>query len=531
MKTYKPFYFLFIILFITKSFASMSTVVKGDISFYYMQRLSNQSLVNIPFRMLNLDVMHQNNNFDVNGKFALEYRNRKDVDFMASSDPVDINTVLRELYITYYLKNGEISLGKKIYTWGSVDENSPIDIVNAYDNYYLLIGTAERKLGSYSMSFDYYVNNGTLKLSGIYAPMHNATRYPIDDNEYEFGLPITILPSQILSIEKPAEMGLSMQQSFNRGDITFSYFKGYNRVPSFSGFNRYTKVEIDDDENSQTYNQWILSGGTYVDLLYSYHLTEASNIGGVFLFDDFTIRFDYALFKTYDDQDMEEYFDHDCLSGIGYGYSCNGHFISDSPNSYKYVVDSDANGGAIDQETGNFVNGDYHSYPLRQKAEYSQQTFQLELPLSDNYQINMQYFKYKFYDSKFSFDDPLDSGTELEAPLLELPEGCDINDLETCIYFTPGMGAPFAMLSSETFFLSIEKTILDDDLKVTLGSLMDLDEGFGELVSFEADYNVGNGLNAILGITKVIGDSEVDDYVFNEIEDFSNVRFELKYNF
>ena len=524
MKIYKPFYFLFTILFITTSFASMNTVVKGDISFYYMQRLSNQSLVNIPFRMLNLDVMHQNNNFDVNGKFALEYRNRKDVDFMASSDPIDINTVLRELYITYYLKNGEISLGKKIYTWGSVDENSPIDIVNAYDNYYLLIGSTERKLGSYSMSFDYYINNGTLKLSGVYAPMHNATRYPINDNEYEFGLPITILPSQILTIEKPAEIGFSMQQSFNRGDITFSYFRGYNRVPSFSGFNEYTRVE----KNNQ--DQWEWDGGTFIDLLYSYHLTEASNIGGVFLFDDFTIRFDYALFKSYDEQDMEEYFNHDCLSGIGYGYSCTGHLIDQSPLTYKYVVNSD-DISQINQETGNFVNGEYHSYPLRQKAEYSQQTFQLELPLSDNYQINMQYFRYKFYDNKFSFDDPLDDGVTLVIPLLDLPDGCDVNDLETCIYFNPGMGAPFAMLSSETFFLSIEKTILNDDLKVTLGSLMDLDKGFGELVSFEADYDIGNGLNTILGITKVVGDREVDDYVFNEIEDFSNIRFELKYNF
>ena len=60
---------------------------------------------------------------------------------------------------------------------------------------------------------------------------------------------------------------------------------------------------------------------------------------------------------------------------------------------------------------------------------------------------------------------------------------------------------------------------------------MDLDRGFGELVSIETDYNFGNGLNAVLGITKIIGDSEVDNYVFNELEDFSNLRFEIKYHF
>ena len=35
-----------------------------------------------------------------------------------------------------------------------------------------------------------------MKISGIYAPMHNATRYPINDDEYEFGLPTTINKNQ-----------------------------------------------------------------------------------------------------------------------------------------------------------------------------------------------------------------------------------------------------------------------------------------------------------------------------------------------
>ena len=160
MKFFKHFF----LLILTNQILA-STVVTGDASFYYMNRLSDNKLINIPFRMLNLNILHQNNNFDVNGNIALEYRNRKDTDFMESSDPIDINTVLRELYLTYYLDNGEISVGKKIYTWGNVDENSPIDILNAYDNYYLLHGPSERKLGSYSMSVEYYINDGTTKFT------------------------------------------------------------------------------------------------------------------------------------------------------------------------------------------------------------------------------------------------------------------------------------------------------------------------------------------------------------------------------
>ena len=89
---------LVLILFPALIFSGSNTSVTGDVSYYYMQRLDDNSVVNIPFRMLNLNVLHQRDNFDVGGTFSLEYRNRKDVDFMIDSDPTDFNTILRELY-------------------------------------------------------------------------------------------------------------------------------------------------------------------------------------------------------------------------------------------------------------------------------------------------------------------------------------------------------------------------------------------------------------------------------------------------
>ena len=542
MHFYKRFLILFIIVQ-TFLLANKNTVVTGDVNYYYMQRLNNQSLVNIPFRMLNLNVMHQNNNFDVNGNFALEYRNRKDTDFMEDSDPSDINPVLRELYLTYFLDNGEISLGKKIYTWGSVDENSPIDILNAHDNYYLLIGTSERKLGSYSISFDYYVNNGTMKISGIYAPMHNATRYPINDDEYEFGLPTTINKNQIIEIEDPAEMGFSIQQSFYRGEITFSHYRAYDRVPSLSGFNQYSKIYF--NEFAEGGAAWAADGGTsdkpYIDTILNYDLTETTNIGSVLLFDDFTIRFDYAMFKSRDEADMDYYLNRECSEINLYALGGVCHYAgSFNPSEESFVIGAkDQTSDNIDPETLDFITGDRYAYPIRERAEYTQQTFQIELPLADDYQINMQYFKYEFNRKNYFYDDPLvnEDGTpsDLNLENVPLPDYCDPNDVITCLLpygqYNPGMGAPFAILSSETMFISLEKTLLDNDLKLTLSTLMDLDKGFGELASFEADYNMGNGLNAIIGLTKVIGDDEVENYVFNDMEDFSNLRFEIKYNF
>ena len=375
-----------------------------------------------------------------------------------------------------------------------------------------------------------------MKISGIYAPMHNATRYPINDNEYEFGLPTTINSKQIIEIENPAEMGLSIQQSFSRGEITLSHYRAYDRVPSLSGFNQYMEIYYDSDNEI-----WTSDGADVdkplIDTILNYDLTETTNIGSVILFDDFTIRFDYSIFKSRDESDMEDYINRECsyinLEALGGVCHCIGDF---DPSNQKFVVgSSDISSSNIDQETLDFIDGNRYAYPIKEKAEYTQQTFQFELPLSDDYQINMQYFKYEFNRKNYYYDDPLDENSTLDISNLTLPEYCNPNDVLTCLLpyneYSPGMGAPFAILSSETMFISLEKTLLDNDLKLTLSTLMDLDKGFGELASFEADYNMGNGLNAIIGLTKVIGDDEVENYAFNDMKDFSNLRFEIKYNF
>ena len=382
-----------------------------------------------------------------------------------------------------------------------------------------------------------------MKISGIYAPMHNATRYPINDDEYEFGLPTTINKNQIIEIEDPAEMGFSIQQSFNRGEITFSHYRAYDRVPSLSGFNQYSKIYF--NEFAEGGAAWAADGGTsdkpYIDTILNYDLTETTNIGSVLLFDDFTIRFDYAMFKSRDEADMDYYLNRECSEINLYALGGVCHYAgSFNPSEESFVIGAkDQTSDNIDPETLDFITGDRYAYPIRERAEYTQQTFQIELPLADDYQINMQYFKYEFNRKNYFYDDPLvnEDGTpsDLNLENVPLPDYCDPNDVITCLLpygqYNPGMGAPFAILSSETMFISLEKTLLDNDLKLTLSTLMDLDKGFGELASFEADYNMGNGLNAIIGLTKVIGDDEVENYVFNDMEDFSNLRFEIKYNF
>ena len=123
-----------LILFLIFSFVlCSSTDYSGKVEYFYMARTSDYSVVNIPFRIFDFSVHHQNSNLDINGTLSMEYRTREDTDFLTDSDLQDFTFDLRELYLTYYFDNSEIRVGKQLYNLGNVDENSPIDNLNPYD--------------------------------------------------------------------------------------------------------------------------------------------------------------------------------------------------------------------------------------------------------------------------------------------------------------------------------------------------------------------------------------------------------------
>ena len=71
---------LMITLFILlgASFAR-STNISGQIEYFYMTRLDNSQLVNIPFSLVDFNIQHQvTDDFNIMGNFGIEYRNRKD---------------------------------------------------------------------------------------------------------------------------------------------------------------------------------------------------------------------------------------------------------------------------------------------------------------------------------------------------------------------------------------------------------------------------------------------------------------------
>ena len=104
------------------------------------------------------------------------------------------------------------------------------------------------------------------------------------------------------------------------------------------------------------------------------------------------------------------------------------------------------------------------------------------------------------------------------------------------------MGTPIAALMKKALTVSLEKTFLEEQLKIGFLSMMDLYDPldtkntklWGRILGLTIEYDLTQDLKLISGITQITGNdnhSEGDHYRLNQMEDFSHLRFELKYSF
>ena len=106
--------------------------------------------------------------------------------------------------------------------------------------------------------------------------------------------------------------------------------------------------------------------------------------------------------------------------------------------------------------------------------------------------------------------------------------------------FTPGYGSSIGILTKKAAVISLQKSILDDQLTFKLSSLLDIDNNShdnsipGIILSLETSYRLNDNLIIDIGYTKITGDSNHplgEDYRLNIMEDFSHFRTNIKYNF
>ena len=468
-----------LLLLITTSKSETINTYKGYVDFYYISRLSDQSIINLPYRIFSLNVDHQNGDLMLRSTIALEHKLRKDTYFLSNNSPTDFELDMRELYLQMFTSWGEIRLGKIIHTWGNADENSPVDIASPFDYYYTFDSGIDKKLAIFSSAIDVYLED--MKLGLIFSPLHNTHRTPQNDDEFPIKLPVSPSEDQIMKIDGlPYELGTYINRSFSFGDISLNYFTGYDRLFNLSGVNGFGHGPS--------------LSNPYIDVVYGYRKTNMTGLGSTIFFGDLELRGDVAVFNTEDE---------------------NNSISRTSP----YLPE--------------FYDSLHYSYPLNEKARYFQTTVQLEAELPFDIKFVGQFFNYDTLD--YSSDSlPLDE--DVSIPNLEI----SVDELDPKNIFIPGYGSSLAIMTKKALILSLEKKFFDDQLILTASSILDIDNtdydgtSPGYILSFGAAYTIIDNLELTVGYTNIKGDKDHplgENYRLYIMEDFSHIRADLKYSF
>lgn len=192
----------------------------GNLNPSNLYRISNGTEISLPFRLAESDAVYTWRSLDFRVSMAWEARWSKS--FRKSR--VDV----REAYLSFYPRFGEIKLGKQIHAWGAVDGNNPTDNLSAYDYYYLFLPGTDRKIGSLSLSVTAYV--GSWKLQGVFIPDHEPNRLPFNEPDFPISVPPKPGPSLVAELPDSMEYGLRVSHSFRAADISVSYLRGRDRV-------------------------------------------------------------------------------------------------------------------------------------------------------------------------------------------------------------------------------------------------------------------------------------------------------------
>jgi len=474
----------------------------GNANFYYISKLDDGSIINMPYRMLNTSWVNRHNDFELIGTLALEYQPRNNYSYLMDN-PQDFLLDLRELYLTWFTNFGEIRLGKQIQSWGFVEENSPIDNSSAYDYNFLFETGTDRKIATNSLSMDMFYKN--LKFGFTATPFHQINRLPSSNADFPIELPVIPQDYQFMDIDNANEFGGYLQLSTDLIDIGISYFNGYDRIYNFAGVN----IPMQEGGSAFVYpNAFTGENEVVQDTVFSYRKTQALGTGFSMIISDLILKADLAFFTT--------------------------KSLADNIERPYYTPDPVIN------TLYEFSDDPFFTIPSREKVDYYQITAQLEYSFSNDMDILLQYFKHD--TTSFISKVPLRKGETQPIPTYNdvVIEGFDPED-----YFYPGMGSPLALITSNAALFGVNKAFYNNKLSVGIKNIMDLNDYSGFLVEFDAEYKLSDRISSLFAINYVKGDethpnsnssqeSDYDkalDYPFNQMEGFSHFRMQVKYSF
>ena len=436
---------------------------------YSINRLSDGKVIKIPFRLADIDFIHQGNDLDIISRLSFEYRPKFSDFYLQSNSPEEFYIDLRELYAKWYFDNSDFSVGKQIHTWGSADQNSPLDNASPYDYYYIFSVGTEQKMGSFSGAYNYYSGNNTVGF--VFSPIHHTNRLPLGGDDFPIELPVVPNPVLIKDVENEIEFGAYVKHSFDSGDITLSYYKGNDRVYNLSGVNVFT------NEQSTVFAN--------IDTVFTYRETDVIGVGATLISDLATIRFDYGVFHTQDPNSSVERMRPDMLNGTAL-------------DDLWYQV------------------GATHAF--EEEVYYDQGMLQLERA-GEKSMLVLGLFDYNIKDYNANYLAAVD------IPGVEA-------DVDPKDYFYPGFGAPIAILTERALMYQYQLSIGENrNTEITLKGVHDLNDA-GFLTEIGSVFSLSDDIKLHMYLNNIEGDDALDEeYRFNQMEDFSHFRLELEYFF
>ena len=240
----------------------------GELAAKYMNRISDKSEINLPYRMISFNLGYTLGAIDINTVSGIEYRNK----------PAESSYILREAYLAYYPQWGEMKIGKQIHAWGSVDGNNPTDNLNPYDYYYLFKVGEGRKIGVFSFSTKIYFGNSNLE--AVIIPKYEKNRFPYGEKDFPLSSPVE--PQIEYPVKNEFQFGFRLQTPMGESDLGLSIFKGNDRSPTMTAAN----VLFENVNNYQ------------LNPLLGYRETTVWGLDFVTFFGDFTLRGEGAIFKS-----------------------------------------------------------------------------------------------------------------------------------------------------------------------------------------------------------------------------------------
>ncbi len=249
--------------------------LSGEVTPGAMLRISDGSLIDLPFRVGTLSAGYAFGDFELNTTTSIESRW---IDPEFSEDMLQF----REAYLMWYPAFGEVKLGKMIHAWGAADANNPTDNLSPYDYYYMFLAGTDRKLGTFSIVGKAYF--GDVQLEVIAIPEFESNRLPLDEPDFPIQLPVPP-GARYWMPENEFEIGARIQYALGIGDISASYFRGHDRSFSPAGMLVNVSPVFVGEEPSFTHQL-------------TYRKTDVIGLDAVLFPGNWTLRGEFAYFLS-----------------------------------------------------------------------------------------------------------------------------------------------------------------------------------------------------------------------------------------